>query len=150
MVYARHKDPLFRFCKRQLNNHSLAEEIFQDIWSRVINANYQSQSTASFKTYLYTIARNRIIDSHRQNKMELIEFDENAFENSRDTNENYPDILKLVTRLPDEQKEVFLLKAELDMSFTEIAEVCNCKAETAKSRYRYAVQKLTSLLESAP
>ena len=73
-LYKRHKGALFRFVLRSVREHALAEELYQEIWMRVIEARERyhpsargaGQNPAKFSTWLYTIAHNRIVDHWRK------------------------------------------------------------------------------------
>ena len=65
-LYERHRGPLYRFLARQLHgNGALADELFQDVWQRVISARASWKPEATFKTWLYRIAHNRLADHWR-------------------------------------------------------------------------------------
>lgn len=147
MLYTRHKDPLYRYCLRSCGSSDIAEEIFQDVWAKVIKSDYKIQSNASFKTYLYTIARNRLIDHHRGNQFRLIELDEEKlYQEPDEHSETFQEVLAAINHLPNEQKEVLILRFEQALDFEDIASICQCKIETARSRYRYGIAKLNELL----
>ena len=64
-LYARHRGPLYRFLARQLRNDALADELFQDIWQKVIAARASWRPEAAFSTWLFRIAHNRLNDHWR-------------------------------------------------------------------------------------
>ena len=152
VLYQRHKDPLYRFVLRQ-SGPDAADELFQDIWLKVINARHSYRVTASFKTWLYHLARNRIIDLYRSNSIRPIDnnLDEmDEFTNSSvaqpdkqmQTQSQFETLVEAITELPREQREVFLLREEAGLTVDQIAETCGINFETAKSRLRYAIGKL--------
>jgi len=168
-LYDRHRNPLFRFVTRQISSRAIAEEIFQDVWLRLIKSASSYEVQAKFTSYLYRITHNRIIDHYRSNDRALMDqFDEERFraegesgdltgvdgasmETSIDTIQisdqiHQEDLIKklrlCLNKLPAPQREVFRLKEESGLSLAEIAMVVGCAAETAKSRYRYAVNKI--------
>lgn len=156
-LYQRHKDPLYRFVLRQSDQGSV-DELFQDIWLKVINARKNYQVTARFKTWLYHLARNRLIDQYRRNHIRPVDNHSDKLDNIVDTvvaqpekrlqtQTRYDDLLDAITRLPAEQKEVFLLREEAGLSIEQIAETCGINFETAKSRLRYAIKKLRDSLD---
>ncbi len=155
-LYCRHKQPLFRFMLRQCPNQAVTEELFQDVWMKLIDARERYTPQAKFTTYLYQIARNRIIDHFRKHatsaELNQSVFD-TVFESLADRIQQQPEqqvemeqttnmLVRIVDTLPPEQKEVFLLKEEAGMSLSEIAELLNENAETVKSRLRYAIKKI--------
>ncbi|MGH8721082.1 MAG: sigma-70 family RNA polymerase sigma factor, partial [Burkholderiales bacterium] len=75
-LYARHKGPLYRFVWRSLRDRSVAEELYQEIWMRVIEARGRYTVRAKFTTWLYTIAHNRLRDHWRKRGLQLVELAE--------------------------------------------------------------------------
>ena len=154
-LYNLHKGSLFRFLLRQGITSARADEMFQDIWLKIINGKSRYKVTARFQTWLYSIARNLIIDEYRkEGKMESIEF-EDAVTDKSDTSPvmNNPEegidqktkqqhLLKSVEALPFEQRQAFLFRYEAGMTNQDIAEITGTNLETAKSRVRYAVAQL--------
>src|SRR3546814_15842207 len=65
LLYARYRGPLYRFRLRQLRDPSLADELFQDTWQRVIGAREGWKPDAAFRTWLFRIAHNRLNDHWR-------------------------------------------------------------------------------------
>lgn len=156
VLYQRHKDQLYRFVLKQSGPEAV-DELFQDIWLKVINARHDYQVKASFKTWLYHLARNRIIDLYRRNSIRPV--DDNAQEPDQlvstsiaqpekqvQTQDQFEALSIAITELPREQREVFLLREEAGLSVDQIAETCGINFETAKSRLRYAIDKLRNKL----
>lgn len=159
-LYARHRGPLFRYIQRQCGSRPVAEELFQDVWMSLIGARERYQPQSKFTTYLYTLARHRVIDHARRQNVRA-EVDSAATE---DQIELAPDpvadparsveamrqvsrLLALVESLPAAQREVILLRAEGDLSLDEMARVTASERETVKSRLRYALDKLRRGME---
>ena len=156
-LYARHRGGLYRYIARQCGDRAAAEELYQDVWSRVIEARARYRAEARFATWLYTLAHNHLIDWYRKSsRVVWVDF-------GRDDNEPETDIaaqrhwqpevrtesrqiaqtlLALLDALPPPQREAFLLHEEGGLSVEEIAAATGTRAETAKSRLRYAVAKL--------
>jgi RNA polymerase sigma-70 factor (ECF subfamily) len=158
VLYQRHKGPLYRFVLRQCGRH-YAEEIYQDIWLNVINSRLRYKIRATFKTWLYQIARNRLIDHYRRQNLRPVENNPDSLsslsepvqhqpENRLDSNRRHELLMKAVAALPPEQKEAFLLKEEANLSVDEIALTTGVTYEAAKSRLRYAFKKLKAQLET--
>src|SRR5258706_8285412 len=70
-LYAKHKGALFRFVLRSMKARGEAEEVFQDVWMRVIEARTRYTPTAKFTTWLYTIAHHRLVDHWRPKDLSL-------------------------------------------------------------------------------
>src|SRR6266850_361755 len=76
MLYIRHRARLFRFVLRSIRSRATAEELYQEIWMRVIEARATYKATARFTTWLYTIAHNRMVDHWRKAGLALVSLDE--------------------------------------------------------------------------
>ena len=154
LLYKRHKGPLYRYILRQSGQRA-ADELFQDVWTRVIQARERYQASASFKTFLFHIARNRLVDHYRRqgSGRDLDVPDGIAGESLPARASDQPErqvhagqqieqLLVLVRGLPAEQREAFLLHEEAGLAVAGIAEVTGVGHETAKSRLRYALKRL--------
>src|SRR4051812_29685655 len=75
-LYARHKGTLYRFVRRSVMENAQADELFQDVWMRVIEARIRYSPQARFTTWLYAIAHNRIVDHWRAKGLSLVSLDE--------------------------------------------------------------------------
>ena len=161
VLYSRFRLPMFRYLKNQCGNEAIAEEIFQDVWMNLVRARERYQVTASFKTYIYRLAHNRLIDHYRKQKHGVpSSYDEHeGLLNTEDTanhltpqrqvnsDRQVDQLLNAIAELPEAQREAFLLKEESGLSVEEIADMTNVKPETAKSRLRYAMNKLKQAVE---
>ena len=158
-LYRRHNDALFRYLLRMCRHRDAAEDVFQEVWTKIIRARDQYRPTARFTTYLYRVAHNCFIDHLRRNKRHLAA--DNSIEPDSQAHHGHgPDrnAETLIARrrlevallsLPDEQRDAFLLYEEAGLSLDQIAAVTDCNRETAKSRLRYAVRKLRAALAEA-
>jgi RNA polymerase sigma-70 factor (ECF subfamily) len=154
-LYERHRGGLYRYFLRQ-SPQDVAEELFQDVWTRVIQARRRYRPDATFRTWLYTLARNRLIDYWRRQgrdplaisgmpEMGLDAAGEHPAGNPgrlADLRDCLEQLLRLVESLPALQRETFLLKHDAGMTLLEIAAALDTGAETAKSRLRYAMERL--------
>jgi RNA polymerase sigma-70 factor (ECF subfamily) len=161
-LYARHELPLWRYLLRQCRDRATAEELTQEVWFTVTREAPRFRSDGRFAPWLYTIARHRVIDRHRaehpaQSLDATGEDDEPLAERLADEHSPSPlaaseqteqgqAILVALNRLPAEQREAFVLQAEADLSVEDIARITGTTFETAKSRLRYARDKLKALL----
>jgi len=152
-LYVKYKDPLYRFFLRQCGNRALAEELYQDVWVRVIDARQRYAVKAKFSTWLYRIAHNILTDHYRKPVEEALP-EADAVPSSRADDpetvlggqEKLARYQAMLRALPDEQREVFLLKEKAGMSLEYIAATTGENFETIKSRLRYAVGKLKQAL----
>ena len=153
-LYERHRGPLFRFLVRRTSSQQSAEDLFQEIWSRIIRSRAAYRPTAKFRTYLFRIARNCVVDYYRRNARALPTQSTDA-EGAPEPVANTGDPVAEATRhetqislagalaeLPDEQCEAFLLHEEAGFTLQEIGELTGVGRETVKSRLRYALRKL--------
>lgn len=161
-LYLRHKNSLYRYFLRQCASEQVAEELYQEVWNKLIKARSQYQVSAKFTTWLYRIAHNELIDHYRrigtQNKWlesdnQDLEIAEVADHNSQSDTKKLQQTqqaaqLKVcLAQLPREQKEAFLLKHEADLTLKEIAELVTETTENIKSRIRYAQAKLKQCIK---
>ena len=75
-LYAKHKGPLYRFVLRSVKARAEAEELFQDVWLRAIEARSRYTPQAKFTTWLYTIAHNRLVDHWRALGLAVVSLDD--------------------------------------------------------------------------
>ena len=151
ILYRRHKDAIYRYLLRLSGHRDSADDIFQDVWGKIIKARESYRPTAKFSTFLYRVAHNCFIDYVRRNKRHSTNTVLEP-ESHSDPGESLEmaaerclarERLEIALRtLPDEQRDAFLLHEEGGLSVDQIATVTGCNRETAKSRIRYAVGKL--------
>lgn len=156
-LYARHRGPLHRFLARQLRNDALADELFQDIWQRVIAARASWRPEAAFKTWLFRIAHNRLNDHWRslrhrppapadaEERTAQVP-DPHTPERTLSEFEQRRRLQLALAELPEDQREVLLLRLEQELTLEEIGEITGVGRETVKSRLRYAMDKLRARL----
>ena len=149
-LYARHRVRLFRYILRSIKSRAAAEELYQEIWMRVIEARAAYKPTARFTTWLYTIAHNRIVDHWRAAGFSTVALDSEETipgdgadpERHAAAREALARFAAALERLPPAQREAFLLHEEGGLTVAEIAAATGCNEEAAKSRLRYAIAKL--------
>lgn len=158
-LYRRHSRGLYSFLAWRAPRREWADEIAQDSWASLHHARTHYQPEASFRTYLYQIARNRLIDLLRQQQvllatdLELDSMDSLECQNDAACGATSPesaleskrladDLHAAIRGLPAEQREALVLQQFNGMSLEEIAELSAVPVETVKSRLRYAMRKL--------
>lgn len=161
MLINRHKSKIFTSIYLVVRDRYLAEDLFQETFIKVIHTlkNGKYNETGKFLPWVLRIARNLAIDYFRKVKrMPTVTSQDgedvfrtmNISENNREEQiiENQRDrsIRKLINMLPDEQKEVLVLRHYGDLSFKEIAEITNVSINTALGRMRYALNNLRKLI----
>jgi RNA polymerase sigma-70 factor (ECF subfamily) len=165
----RHKTPIFNFILRQIRVQSMAEDLTQDVFVRIVQSASEFKHSARFSTWAYSIARNLTIDHLR--KMSLRRhpsLDQPVSANDGDgptlgertpdehpsrttdraaiSNELSVEIQAAVEDLPDDQREVFLLREIGNVPFKDIADMVGVSENTIKSRMRYALERLQKAL----
>ena len=157
ILYARHRGPLYRFLLRQVRNQALADEFFQDVWQRVIAARAGWKPDAAFATWLFRIAHNRLNDHWRAAKHRPPAPEDSDERAARVPDPTTPErelsefeqrrrLQLAMEELPDEQREVLVLRLEQELSLDEIGAITGVGRETVKSRLRYAMDKLRQRL----
>ncbi|WP_149193278.1 RNA polymerase sigma factor [Luteimonas suaedae] len=152
-LYARHRTRLYRFLLRQLRDAALVDEAFQDTWQRVIAARTRWKPEAQFATWLYRIARNRLNDHWRAQRHRPPAPDDADARVARVPDDDTPErslsefeqrrrLQLALDELPEEQREVIMLRLEQELSLEEIGAITGVGRETVKSRLRYAMEKL--------
>lgn len=154
-LFRRYRSRLYRYLLHQCADRATAEELYQDIWLKVVNARRGYEVTAKFSTWLFRIAHNRLMDhfrSHTRVVLESYDDDDCPVELPAAENQQPERLLERkalartlldnLEKLPAAQRETFLLAEEGDMTLEEIAAATGVGRETAKSRLRYAVGRL--------
>jgi RNA polymerase sigma-70 factor, ECF subfamily len=154
-LYERYRGPLYRYVRRLCGDGGSADELYQDVWMRLVAARQQWDATQAFSPWLYRIAHNRVVDHWRAAGRLLDEIEDadalpaqgpaqEVLAHLRDCVER---LLALLGGLPALQRSAFLLKEEAGLSLAQIAEVTGSERETVKSRLRYALRRLRAGLE---
>jgi len=159
----RHRNRLFSYIFYTVKNRHLAEDIFQEACIKAITSILDGRYSESgrFLPWITRIAHNLIIDHFRQEKQLNIcltdnftvpalnspQYSDHTIEDTMVQNQIYEDIRSLIDLLPDEQKEVILLRHYGDMSFKEIADYTHVSINTALGRMRYALMNLRRLIK---
>jgi RNA polymerase sigma factor (sigma-70 family) len=153
-LYRRHRVRLFRFVLRSVKARAASEELYQEIWMRVIEARSRYVRQARFTTWLYTIAHNLMVDHWRRAGLSLVSLDHDELAgDSRDparhaeAREALARFAAALESLPAAQREVFLLHEEAGLTVAEIAAATGTNEEAAKSRLRYAMAKLKAAVD---
>ncbi len=166
----RHQSALYNFALRHLRLPQAAEDVVQDAFVRVVQNAGEFKHEARFTTWLYTIARNLCIDQLRKRALRKHpSLDQSASGRSGEEGEGptlgeqtadgrasvereatgtelKERIARAVEELPDEQREVFLMRELANLPFKEIAVITGVPENTVKSRMRYALERLQQTL----
>jgi len=164
ILYGRWRRPVYRFLVRQCASAGIADELYQDVWLRVVNARRRYTVVARFSTWLFRIAHNRLIDHWRAESRKPVaempvadDCETGPLDNVAAPDELQPERLMerkdlaalvagAVESLPDAQREAFLLHEEGGLTIDEIAALTGVGRETTKSRLRYAMIRLRAQL----
>ncbi len=167
VLVRRYQGPLYNFALRHLRNPSSAEEVVQDAFVRLVQNAGDFKHEARFSTWMFTIVRNLCIDQIRKQSLRRhpsLEEPKRAGEGegpslgeqTADSKANVERtavsteirerLMQAVDALPDEQREVFLMREVSNLPFKEIAEIVGIPENTVKSRMRYALERLQAAL----
>ncbi len=158
----RHKSRIFSSIYLLVNDRYLAEDIFQETFIKIIHClrggKYRDQD--KFLPWALRIARNLSIDCIRQksripmisdtegnNIFDYIQVVEDSCEKSMVLKEQNQSLRNLINQLPDEQKEVLVLRHYADLSFKEIAEMTDSNINTCIGRMHYALLNLRRMIK---
>jgi RNA polymerase sigma factor (sigma-70 family) len=160
LVY-RHKDKLYTSIYLLVKDKYLAEDFFQDTFYKIIDTlksgNYKEEG--KFLPWAMRIAHNLCIDHFRKIKrlptiktsddrdiFDVIISSEGCAEDRIMESETHGKVSKMIELLPDDQREVIVLRHYADMSFKEIAQITNCSINTALGRMRYGLLNLRKMI----
>ena len=158
----RHKDRIFTSIYLLVKDKHLAEDIFQDLFIKIIETfrvgKYKEEN--KFAQWAMRIGHNLCVDHFRKIKVkriirttdgsdlfELLNFAEPNAEDKIIKTQSSDRIMKLVSELPEEQREIIFLRHYADLKFREISKILNCSVNTALGRMRYALQSLRKKIE---
>lgn len=160
----RHQDRVFGFLMGMVHNRDVANDLFQETFLRVIRAMHDERGSYTQQgrwiAWVMQIARNAALDYLRsQKKWRDVDGEETAFwdrlpddrqsvDDRLDRSEKMRMIEECIRRLPDEQREIVLLRHETDLTFREIGELTGVSINTALGRMRYALINLRKMLDA--
>jgi len=157
----RHKDKLYTSILFLVKDKYLAEDIFQDVFIRIIDTMRGGRYTeeGKFLPWAMRIAHNLCVDHFRKVKrsptirnsedkdiFEVLNFSDENAESGMIRRQSHDRVRDMLQRLPEDQREVIILRHYADMSFKEIAAATNCSINTALGRMRYGLINLRKLM----
>lgn len=167
LLLARHQERIFGYLMGMVRDRTVADDLFQETFIRAIRAmnaekgSYDAQG--KWLQWIMRIARNTALDHMRTQKRRrsraAFEDDENfdmdqiavdgepTASEALQSEEQSKFLFACIDQLPDDQREVVLLRHESDLTFREIAELTNCSINTALGRMRYALLNLRRMME---
>ncbi len=163
MLINRHKDRVYTYILLIVKEQTLAEDVFQETFIKVIRSLREGryQEKGIFQSWVVRIAHNLIIDHYRKekymktysnddNEMDIFNskrFAESTIEDEMINEQITSDVRKLIDLLPDDQKQVILLRHYGGLSFKEIADQTDVSINTALGRMRYALINLRKMIQ---
>jgi RNA polymerase sigma factor (sigma-70 family) len=162
-IIRRHKNKVYAYISLYIRDQALVEDIFQDTFLKVIQSVKAGKyyDNGKFLSWVMRIAHNLIIDHFRRLKqMGLVlndDYESDLFNSKKLSDPNVEDYLikdqikkdvrRLISQLPDDQREVVILRHYSGLSFKEIAEITDVSINTALGRMRYALINMRKLME---
>jgi len=166
VLLGRHRGLVHNFLVRFAGDRARAEDLLQETWLKVVSAAPRWERKARFTTWLYAIARNVAVDEARRavhrradpldgpadpaggpSHLETVAGGGPAPDRAAESALLRPRLEAALRALPDEQREVFVLREYSGLPFAEIAQVTGTPENTVKSRMRYALEALRRRLE---
>ncbi len=160
-IVLRYKDKIFTSIYLLVKDKYLAEDIFQDVFIRIIDTLKGGRYTdeGKFLPWAMRIAHNMCVDHFRKVKrtpaiktsddrdiFEVLNFSEPGADQKMMSNQSHDRVRKMVDMLPEDQREVIILRHYADLSFKEIAELTSCSINTALGRMRYGLINLRKMM----
>ena len=162
-IIHRHKNKVFAYISLYIRDQALVEDIFQDTFLKVIQSVKSGKyvDNGKFLSWVMRIAHNLIIDHFRRlkqmNTTSNDDYESDIFNSKKFSDDNVEDIIiksqikkdvrMLIGQLPDDQKEVVILRHYAGLSFKEIADITEVSINTALGRMRYALINLRKIME---
>jgi len=160
-IVVRYKDKIFTSIYLLVKDRFLAEDIFQDVFIRVIDTLKGGRYTdeGKFLPWAMRIAHNMCVDHFRKVKrtptiktsddrdiFEVLNFSEPGVDQKIMAGQSHDRVRKMVDMLPEDQREVIILRHYADLSFKEIADLTSCSINTALGRMRYGLINLRKMM----
>ncbi len=160
-IVMRYKDKIYTSIYLLVKDKYLAEDIFQDVFIRVIDTLKGGRYTdeGKFLPWAMRIAHNMCVDHFRKVKrsptiktsddrdiFEVLNFSEPGADQRMMAGQSHDRVRKMVDMLPEDQREVIILRHYADLSFKEIADLTSCSINTALGRMRYGLINLRKMM----
>ncbi len=162
LLIERHQSKIYGFIYSKVSDRDISDDIFQDTFMKVIRTlktkSYNEEG--KFLPWVMRIAHNLIVDYYRNNKKMPMQRDTEEFSVFSVIHDNNPnienqiiglqiesDLRKLVEELPDDQREVLVMRMYQDLSFKEISDLTGVSINTALGRMRYALMNLRKIIK---
>ena len=161
VLITRYKDKIYTSIYLLVKDKYLAEDIFQEAFIRIIDTLREGRYTdeGKFLPWAMRIGHNLCVDHFRKVKrspsiktsddhdiFEVLDVSEPSADHKLVTGQTHDRVRKMVDMLPEDQREVIILRHYADLSFKEIAELTNCSINTALGRMRYGLLNLRKMM----
>jgi RNA polymerase sigma-70 factor (ECF subfamily) len=148
-LYDRYSAKLFTYCLKALGNEELAQDIFQEVFVKIFESTKEDREMTNFAGFIIRITRNLCINEKRRKVHSMVpleEFHMPAYEQTGDRREMNDLLDMALEALPDEYREVIILKEFLDLSYKEIAEILGENLPVVRIRIYRAKNKIRDIL----
>ena len=160
-LVTRYKDRIYTSIYLLVKDKYLAEDLFQDVFIRIIDTLKGGRYTdeGKFLPWALRIAHNMCVDHFRKVKrspsiktsddrdiFEVLNFSEPSAETKMMQSQSHDRVRKMIDLLPEDQREVIIMRHYADLSFKEIAELTNCSINTALGRMRYGLINMRKMM----
>jgi RNA polymerase sigma factor (sigma-70 family) len=160
-LVTRYKDKIFTSIYLLVKDKYLAEDIFQDVFIRIIDTLKGGRYTdeGKFLPWAMRIAHNLCVDHFRKVKrnptiktsddrdiFDVINFSENGVDDRMMNEQTSDKVRRMIDLLPEDQREVIILRHYADLSFKEISQLTGCSINTALGRMRYGLLNLRKMM----
>jgi RNA polymerase sigma factor (sigma-70 family) len=161
IIVERHKEKIYSSILFLVKDKYLAEDLFQEVFIKIIDTirNNRYTEEGKFLPWAMRIAHNQCVDHFRKVKrtpaiktsddrdiFELINFSEDGADEVMMQGQSHDRVRKLLAMLPEEQREVIVLRHYADLSFKEISTMTNCSINTALGRMRYGLINMRKMI----
>ncbi|MFW5701409.1 MAG: RNA polymerase sigma factor [Bacteroidota bacterium] len=148
-LYDRYAAKLYTYCLKALGNEELARDIFQEVFAKIHESTKDDREMTNFSGFIIRITRNLCINEKRRKVHSMIsleDFHMPAYEESSDQQEMKELLEMALESLPEEYREVIILKEFLDLSYKEIAEILDENLPVVRIRIYRAKNKIRDIL----
>ncbi|MBV1879358.1 MAG: sigma-70 family RNA polymerase sigma factor [Pseudomonadales bacterium] len=158
-IYLRYKQLLYNYFQRNCQAE-VVDELFQEVWLRVIASAKRYKNNNRFRAWLFTLAHNCLIDHYRKqttrfngdspvpiDTQQMVDVDMQPVDQIVNTQQIAEKLVIALKSLPAEQREAFYLREESGFAIKDIAEIQGIQPEAAKSRLRYTYKKLRASMQ---
>lgn len=149
-IYTRYSQLIYTFCRKYLNTRDITDDMFQEVFTKLYLAAKEDTEINNIGGYLYVTARNLCLNENQKKTNSSITYDNLDF-NYNNNNMEYTELQKIIdiaiNSLPDQFKEVIIMKEYLDMTYEEIAQVIGQNKNNARIRIFRAKEKLREILQ---